>query len=113
MTVHSGIIASFDKISTRYAALLCDVWGVVHNGETHFPAAAAALEQARAEGLAVVMITNSPRLSADVIAQMRLIGVPDGCFDKVVSSGDVTRDLIAEGPRKVFPSRTGPRRQHL
>jgi HAD superfamily hydrolase (TIGR01459 family) len=81
---------------------LCDVWGVVHNGETHFPAAAAALAQARKAGLAVVLITNSPRRNADVIAQLRVIGVPDDAFDRVVTSGDVTRDLIAEGPRKVF-----------
>jgi HAD superfamily hydrolase (TIGR01459 family) len=102
MTAHSRIIASFDTLSARYGALLCDVWGVVHNGETHFPAATAALARARAEGLAVIMITNSPRLSKDVIAQMHSIGVPEDSYDQVVSSGDVTRDLISEGPRKVF-----------
>lgn len=102
MTAHSEIIASLDALSGRYAALLCDVWGVVHNGETHFPAATAALARARAEGVAVIMITNSPRLSPDVISQMRVIGVGEDSFDRVVSSGDVTRALIAEGPRKVF-----------
>jgi HAD superfamily hydrolase (TIGR01459 family) len=96
------MIDSLDAISGRYAALLCDVWGVVHNGETHFPAAAAALQRARESGLAVVLITNSPRRSADVIAQLRAIGVPDGVFDRIVTSGDVTRNLIAEGPRKVL-----------
>ena len=95
-------IDSLDSVTPRYKALLCDVWGVVHNGVTHFPAATAALQRARAAGLAVVLITNSPRRSADVIAQMRGLGVPDGSFDRVVSSGDVTRDLIAEGPRKVL-----------
>ena len=95
-------IETLTAVSGRYDALLCDVWGVVHNGETHFPAAATALAEARKAGVAVVLITNSPRRSADVIAQMRVIGVPDGTFDRVVSSGDVTRDLIAEGPRKVF-----------
>ena len=95
-------IDSLDAVVSRYRALLCDVWGVVHNGETHFPAAAAALQRARGAGLAVVLITNSPRRSADVIAQMRVIGVPEGAFDRVVSSGDVTRDLIARGPRKIF-----------
>src|SRR5690606_12535370 len=96
------MIDSLDAISGRYAALLCDVWGVVHNGETHFPAAAAALQRARESGLAVVLITNSPRRSADVIAQLRAIGVPDGVCDRIVTSGDVTRNLIAEGPRKVL-----------
>lgn len=95
-------IDSLDALFPRYDALLCDVWGVVHNGETHFPAAAAALKRAREAGLAVVLITNSPRRGGDVIAQMGAIGVPDGTFDRLVSSGDVTRDLIAEGPRRVF-----------
>ncbi len=95
-------ISALDALAGRYSALLCDVWGVVHNGETHFAEAAAALSRARAAGLAVVLITNSPRRSRDVIAQMRAIGVPEGVFDRVVTSGDVTRDLIAEGPRRIF-----------
>jgi HAD superfamily hydrolase (TIGR01459 family) len=95
-------IDSLDALFPRYTALLCDVWGVIHNGEKHFPAAAAALKRAREAGLAVVLITNSPRRGGDVVEQMRTIGVPDGAFDRLVSSGDVTRDLIAEGPRKIF-----------
>ncbi len=102
MTVHSPIINSLETISGNYPALLCDVWGVVHNGVEHFPLAASALAEARARGVAVVMITNSPRLGADVVTQMRTIGVPDGTYDKLVSSGDVTRDLIAEAPRRIF-----------
>lgn len=102
MTVPSSFISSLETISGRYAALLCDVWGVVHNGVEHFPQAAAALAAARARGVAVVMITNSPRLGADVTTQMRAIGVPEGTYDRLVSSGDVTRDLIAEAPRRIF-----------
>lgn len=101
-------ISTLDALSGRYAALLCDVWGVVHNGETHFPAAVTALARARAAGLAVVLITNSPRRSRDVVAQMRAIGVPDDAYDRVVTSGDVTRGLIAEGPRRIF--HLGPER---
>lgn len=96
------IVGSLQDVAKAYSAILCDVWGVVHNGEWHFPAAAAALEAARAAGVPVVLITNSPRRSADVVAQMSVIGVPPAAYDRVVTSGDVTRDLIAEGPRKVF-----------
>ncbi|AZO08500.1 MULTISPECIES: TIGR01459 family HAD-type hydrolase [unclassified Mesorhizobium] len=96
------IIASLDGLTGGYAAILCDVWGVVHNGEWHFPASAEALANARAANVPVVLITNSPRRSADVIAQMDAIGVPATAYDRVVTSGDVTRDLIAEGPRKIF-----------
>ncbi|MER8477870.1 TIGR01459 family HAD-type hydrolase [Mesorhizobium sp. M0815] len=96
------IIGSLADLSGAYSAILCDVWGVVHNGEWHFPAAAAALIAARAAKIPVVLITNSPRRSADVVAQMNAIGVPSAAYDRVVTSGDVTRDLIAEGPRKIF-----------
>ncbi len=33
---------------------------------------------------------------------MQGLGVPADAYDRVVTSGDVTRDLIAEGPRKIF-----------
>lgn len=102
MTELPKTIAALDALSGRYSALLCDVWGVIHNGETHFPDAAAALAKARAAGTAVVLITNSPRRSRDVVAQLRAIGVPDQAYDRVVTSGDVTRDLIAQGPRMIF-----------
>jgi HAD superfamily hydrolase (TIGR01459 family) len=97
-----GIISSLEDVSKAYSAILCDVWGVVHNGERHFPVAASALARAREAEIPVVLITNSPRRSADVVAQMNAIGVPPGAYDRVVTSGDVTRDLIAEGPRKIF-----------
>jgi len=97
-----NIIASLGDLTKGYTAILCDVWGVVHNGEWHFPAAAAALAGARAANVPVVLITNSPRLRGDVVVQMNAIGVPSDAYDRVVTSGDVTRDLIAEGPRKIF-----------
>lgn len=96
------IIGSLEDVSKAYSAILCDVWGVVHNGERHFPAAASALARAREAEIPVVLITNSPRRNVDVVTQMNAIGVPSSAYDRVVTSGDVTRDLIAEGPRKIF-----------
>lgn len=95
-------IASFAEITDLYDVVLCDVWGVLHNGVDAFPKASEALERARAAGLTVVLITNSPRIAPQVVAQLRQIGVPDGAYDRIVTSGDVTRVLIAEGPKKVF-----------
>lgn len=102
MAYSPEIIGSLADVSNAYSAILCDVWGVVHNGEWHFPVAASALAKAREAEIPVVLITNSPRRSADVVAQMNVIGVPSSAYDRVVTSGDVTRDLIAEGPRKIF-----------
>ncbi|PZM07726.1 TIGR01459 family HAD-type hydrolase [Rhizobium tubonense] len=95
-------IDSFREISKDYDVVLCDVWGVVHNGVVAYDEAASALEQARGDGLTVVLITNSPRPSPAVIDQLRTIGVSDAAYDRIVTSGDVTRDLIAVGPKKIF-----------
>ncbi|MBX3576426.1 MAG: TIGR01459 family HAD-type hydrolase [Rhizobiaceae bacterium] len=108
MTKTPDMIGSLDEIAGRYRAILCDVWGVVHNGVSAYPDAAAALERARAGGVAVVLITNSPRRNGDVEAQLAAIGVPSAAWDRIVTSGDVTRDLVRAGPRKVF--HLGPER---
>jgi HAD superfamily hydrolase (TIGR01459 family) len=105
------IIQSLEEITSPYRALLCDVWGVLHNGEWAFAAASAALALARERGLAVVLITNAPRPAPEVIAQLKTLGVPEHAWDAVVTSGDVTRDLIAAGPRLLF--HLGPERDQV
>ncbi len=95
-------ISTLSDVSERYDVILCDVWGVLHNGVDAFPSASEALTAARKAGATVVLITNSPRPSPDVISQLRMIGVADTAYDGIVSSGDVTRTLIAAGPKKIF-----------
>lgn len=96
------MIETLDDIVDGYSALLCDVWGVVHNGIQPFDSALHALRRARDKGVAVVLITNSPRPREGVIDQLAAIGVPRECWDRIVTSGDVTRDLIRDGSRRVF-----------
>ena len=96
------MIDRVDAIAAPYALILCDVWGVVHNGVTAFPEAVAALRRMREAGKAVVLVTNAPRPHKPVEAQLRQLGVPDDAWDRVVTSGDVTRDLISEAPRRLF-----------
>jgi len=96
------MIETLDQMTDRYKVILSDVWGVVHNGERAFPDSCAALRRARERGLAVILITNSPRPRPEVEAQMAMLGVPAGTYDGIVTSGDVTRGLIQEGPRRIF-----------
>lgn len=95
-------IQTLGEITDGFDVILSDVWGVLHNGVSAFPDAAIALRSAREAGKTVVLITNSPRPAPGVIAQLRVLGVPDEAYDRIVTSGDVTRGLIAEGPRKIF-----------
>lgn len=90
------LIAGLGVIADRYDAILCDIWGVLHNGRQAFPAASDALAAFRRGGGAVVLISNAPRPSAPIKAQVVRLGVSPDAFDAIVTSGDVAIGLIAE-----------------
>jgi HAD superfamily hydrolase (TIGR01459 family) len=94
--------ASLDEIIAPYDAILSDVWGVLHNGVEAHPPACDALARARASGRPVVLVTNAPRPSDGIARHLAALGVRRDAWDAIVSSGDVTRRLIAEGPRRIF-----------
>lgn len=99
----AGRIAGLSQIAENYDLLLCDVWGVLHNGVRARPDTIDALSRFRNEtGGTVIMITNAPRQRKSVKAQLVNFGVPEGTFDEVVTSGDVTRTLIRKAPSKML-----------
>jgi HAD superfamily hydrolase (TIGR01459 family) len=81
-----------------YDLLLCDVWGVIHNGVESFPSACEALKRARQQGKTVVLISNSPRPAEAVVPQLDALHVPRDCYDAMVTSGDVTSAVIMQRP---------------
>ncbi len=90
------IVDGLGSLASGYDLILCDVWGVLHNGQTCYAAAADALTQFRRRGGRVVLITNAPRPNPPVRQQMDIIGVPHDAYDAVVTSGDVTLASIME-----------------
>ena len=80
--------------------ILSDIWGVVHNGLESFPEACAALHTYRRRGGTVILITNAPRPADSVQRQLRKLGVADETYDAIVSSGDLTRNFVADHPGK-------------
>ena len=105
-------VSGLADIADRYDVLLCDVWGVIHNGRESFPEACAALATFARERGPVVLISNAPRPSADVLPQLDALGVPRAAWQAFVSSGDATRVLLAErapGPAwAIGPARDAP-----
>ncbi len=91
-------IAGLKDLAGEYDSLLCDVWGVLHNGVRAFPAAVDALLRFRKAAGRVVLVTNAPRPHQPIREQLKLLGVPDEAYDAVVTSGDVTRKVIAARP---------------
>jgi HAD superfamily hydrolase (TIGR01459 family) len=93
----------FAPLAAAYDVVLCDVWGVVHNGVTATLPACEALMRFRAQGGTVVLITNAPR-PGEVVKRNTLdpLAVPPAAYDGIVSSGDVTRAEIAARGGRVF-----------
>ena len=105
-------LPNLGAVSADYDILLCDVWGVIHNGRESWPDAFGALTRFNQEGGHVVLISNSPRPAHDVIAQLDGLGVPRDSWKAFVTSGDATRmELQRRAPGPVWivgPERDAP-----
>ena len=101
------VIDGLGELASRFDALLCDVWGVIHNGRESFPEACAALARWRAQIGPVILISNAPRPAEAVARQLDGLGVPRDSWSAIVTSGDVSRSLLAaRAPGPAF--RIGP-----
>jgi HAD superfamily hydrolase (TIGR01459 family) len=88
------LISGLSEIASGHDALICDVWGVVHDGSRHHPAAAEALYRFKQKHGPVVLLTNAPRVPAEVAAQCTSYGLPPDCYDAIVSSGGAAREEL-------------------
>ena len=88
-------MSTLSEIAGNYDAILSDVWGVVHNGITAHPERCrrpAPLPAGRGQGGA------DHQRAAPVRADhrhARSLDVPRDAYDAIVSSGDVTRAMLA------------------
>lgn len=105
-------LSGLADIADQYDAVLCDVWGVVHNGVQSYPEACAALVKFAETRGPVVLLSNAPRPFTAVEPQLLAMGVPKAAWQGFVTSGDATRALLAErspGPVWVIgPDRDQP-----
>jgi HAD superfamily hydrolase (TIGR01459 family) len=89
------ILTHFREIAPAYDALVCDVWGVLHNGaNAHLPACAA-LKEFRTHHGPVILLSNAPRPVRDLEVQFERFGVPFDCYDMIITSGVAARDDLA------------------
>jgi HAD superfamily hydrolase (TIGR01459 family) len=91
-----AFITGLGEIASAYDLVLCDVWGVLHDGIVAFPPAAEALTRFRKQGGAVVLVSNAPRPGPGVVRQLDRLGVARSAFDGVMTSGDLTRMAVAD-----------------
>ena len=85
------LINGLCEIAPTYDAVICDVWGVLHNGREAYLSAADALRRFRGERGPVVLLTNAPRLADGVEWLFDRVGLPRDFYDGIVTSGSAAR----------------------
>lgn len=101
-------IQNLKDIEQKFEAILCDVWGVVHNGINAHKNAVDALTRFRQNNKIVILITNAPRPNQNVKMQLEKLNVAQNAYDDIITSGDVARELIEKNKNSVF--HLGPER---
>lgn len=104
-----ALVEGLKSLAENYDLILCDVWGVLHNGVKAYEAAGEALTRFRAKGGRVVLVSNAPRPGASVGTQLDGFKVPRSAYDAIVTSGDLTRLAIEERIDKIV-NHIGPPR---
>ena len=82
------------SLADSYDLVLCDVWGVLHDGLIGFRGARDALIRFRERGGTVLLVSNAPRPGHAVAAQLARFGTGPEAYDGIVTSGDLMRDLV-------------------
>lgn len=84
------MLSGLSEIAHDYDLFLVDQWGVLHDGETPYPGALAALAALRDLGKPVIVLSNSARRRDVGIARMDEIGIDRALYDHLVTSGEET-----------------------
>ncbi len=92
-------IDTLDDIIDRYDAVICDIWGVLHNGVTIHHDAVAALRRVRAKGKMVVLLTNAPKRSDIIQDRFKKMGVADIFWDDTITSGDCIAHYLLDNAK--------------
>ena len=100
---------NLSEITDTYSLILCDIWGVVHNGNNIYPEAVNTLLAYLEAGGNICLITNAPRRSEAIRDYLLNMGVAPDICNNIVSSGDCSyswlssiedRPLFHIGPEK-------------
>ena len=82
------VIDGMRELAPEYDGFILDLWGVVHDGTAPFPGVLDCMERLIAAGKRLVLLSNAPRRSDDVMRRITRIGVPERLYHGIMSSGE-------------------------
>ena len=82
------LIQTLEEALDGIEAIVCDQWGVLHNGLRAYPHAREALKRAKAQGKSLSVISNSGKRTTPNIERIAAMGFELELFDQVLTSGE-------------------------
>lgn len=102
----------FAALAQDYDGFILDLWGVIHDGVNAFPHAVDCLDHLRAAGKRTLLLSNAPRTNDAVRTMMRRMGIADGLYTDILTSGEAVRRALIAPPDAWWGS-LGTRLFHL
>lgn len=90
-----------DALDAKYRAILCDIWGVVHDGNRILPGVERRLLGWKGEGRQIILLTNAPRSADTVQRYLDWLGLARHAYDAITSSGEAGIAALTDPPRPV------------
>ena len=94
-------MSPLDSLVSKYRAILCDIWGVVHDGDRILPGVEARFRRWKEEGRRIVLVTNAPRPAETVARHLDVLGLGRDRYDAITSSGEAGIAALTSPPRPV------------
>ena len=98
---HRAGMNSIDDLDPKYRTILCDIWGVIHDGGQLMPGVAERLGRWKDEGRTIVLLTNAPRPASSVQRVLDRLGLPRHCYDAITTSGEAGIAALSDPIRPV------------
>ena len=92
----SRFLSGLSEVAVDYDLFLVDQWGVLHDGINGHPGAVEALEQLRALGKRIIILSNSGKRRGDSVGRLERIGVRRELYDHIVTSGDTVHQCFMD-----------------
>ncbi|WP_458093830.1 TIGR01459 family HAD-type hydrolase [Roseomonas sp. WA12] len=106
------VLDGIAELAGRYRGFVLDIWGVVHDGRAAFPGVADALARMKDAGARIVFLSNAPRRSHVVEAQLTGFGIDRALYIQAMTSGEIAWRLLRDRTHP-FVRNLGPRALHI
>ena len=106
------VLAGLKDLPSRYAGLIVDLWGVIHDGITPYPGVIEAMAAVKDSGRSLVMLSNAPRRAQALIELMTDMGIARHLYDDIITSGEAVFDELLTR-RDPWFSKLGRRCLHM